>query len=192
MNEFKSSRFVFKRIDASHASERYLSWLADAEVNQYLEIRHTTIDMSNLKDYLKSVHKSKDDYLYGIFYENEHIGNIKIGPINHYYKHADIGLMIGEEKWRNKGVGSESIYAITKLGFEYLNLNKIEAGCYETNEYSLRAFIKLGYEKEGFLRDHVILNGNLEGVHKIGITKPDWHKIEVSGLNKKFEVKLSL
>ena len=174
MKNFKSDRFSYIRINESHASDTYLSWLDNKTINQYLEVRHSKNDMESLKSYLNSVSKSNDEYLYGIFSGKEHIGNIKIGPVHEIYKHADIGLIIGNQNWWNKGVASEAIYSMTKYCFNELKLVKVEAGCYESNIYSKKAFLKLGYEVEGYIRDHVFCNGNIEGVYKLGITQKDW------------------
>lgn len=188
MKNFKSNRFSYIRINEDHASDTYLSWLNNETINQYLEVRHSKNDMASLKSYLHSVSKSNNEYLYGIFSENEHIGNIKIGPVHSLYKHADIGLIIGDQKWWNKGVASEAIFSMTKYCFDELKLEKVEAGCYESNVYSKKAFLKLGYEIEGFIRDHVICNGNIEAVYKLGITRKDW---EVKTL-KRFDYKVEI
>lgn len=176
MKNFKSDRFEYIRLNESHASKEYLSWLLNESINQYLEVRHADNNMESLKSYLNLISKSENEYLYGVFGNNKHIGNIKIGPIHSLYKHADIGLIIGDENWWNKGVASESIFSMTKYCFDELGLEKVEAGCYESNVYSKRAFLTLGYEVEGFIRDHVYCADRLEGVYKLGITRKDWEE----------------
>ena len=53
----------------------------------------------NIKKY-----NSKFDLLFRIFYNSNHIGNIKLGPINFYNKVSDISLLIKEKKYIGHGV----------------------------------------------------------------------------------------
>ena len=188
MTDFNSARFQYVRLGKQHASESYLSWLNDPEINQYLEVRHYKNDLNSLKEYLEVMELSDKEFLYGIYADNMHIGNIKVGPVDFNYKHADLGLIIGDKNWWNKGVGSEAIYAMTKYCFDVLKLVKVEAGCYESNEFSKKAFLKLGFKEEGFIRDHVYHKEKLEGVYKLGITLYDWESYAEAKFNEKFKV----
>ncbi len=177
MKNLISDRFEYIRINESHASHEYLDWLSDFEVNKFLEIRHQSVDLNSLRSYLKSISISENEYLFGIFYSGKHIGNIKLGPIDKRYKRGDIGLLIGDKKWWNKGVASESIKTISDWGFRDMKLNKIEAGCYESNEFSKKSFVNVGYQIEGLIRDHFTLNGSRESSYKLGMTVSDWNEI---------------
>ncbi|WVM94098.1 GNAT family protein [Halopseudomonas pachastrellae] len=57
---------------------------------------------------------------------------------------------------------------ITAYGFDSLGLHRLEAGCYEDNLASLRIFLKAGYTVEGFMREHVTLNGRRMGCFWLG------------------------
>ena len=62
----------------------------------------------------------------GIFLKenNTHIGNIKIGNINHFHGYGDLGFLIGKDHW-NKGYGTESIKLATNYAFNQLKLHKV-------------------------------------------------------------------
>ena len=51
----------------------------------------------------------------GNFSNHKHVGNIKIFEIDFKKKIARLGILIGEKKYRNLGLGSEVIDAVKKF-----------------------------------------------------------------------------
>lgn len=130
----------------------YLDWLHDPEVNKYLETRFTPPkSMSELSDFVESVNSSDHSLMLGIFLrtKNKHIGNIKLGPIDPFHNFAEIGLLIGDKDQWGKGYASIAISLVTKYAFDMLNLAKLTAGAYATNQGSIKAFLRAGYSLEG-------------------------------------------
>ena len=62
-------------------------------------------------DFIHNQYNSPNNILFGIFVKdtNEHIGNIKIGPINFTYLRTELGIIIGEKNFWKKGFASESL-----------------------------------------------------------------------------------
>ena len=52
-------------------------------------------------DFIHNQYNSPNNILFGIFVKdtNEHIGNIKIGPINFTYLRTELGIIIGEKNF---------------------------------------------------------------------------------------------
>src|SRR5205814_2669717 len=90
---------------------------------------------------------------------DQHIGNIKLGPIHWIHRYAEIGLLIGEKSCWGQGYASEAIRLVTTYAFERLNLHKVTAGCYATNVGSVRAFEKAGFVREGVRPRHCFCEG---------------------------------
>ena len=134
----------------------------DEEVVQSLECRWRAFSSDDLKEYIKLVNKSPNDFLFGIFLKenNRHIGNIKIGEIHPIHRFGNLGLLIGENDCRGKGYGEEAIRLATKYAFNDLNLNKLVAHIYCTNKDSINAFEKAGYREVGIFERHRFYNGN--------------------------------
>ena len=65
--------------------------------------------------------KSKSEFLYGIFLvsNKNHVGNIKIGPINKIHKTTFISYFIGNSKLRSKGIMSEAFNQIFNLAKKF-------------------------------------------------------------------------
>ena len=164
------SQVYLRLLNASDVSMDYVSWLNDVDVNRYLESRHVEQTYESCKIFVNQAVSRTDTLLFGIFcnQSNLHIGNIKLGPISERYNRATLGLMIGDKKYWGRGIAREIINLITTFSKDELGLNKIEAGCYCTNKGSEKAFLREGYQIEGLLRNHVVLDGEYEDCILLG------------------------
>lgn len=170
------THLYLREVRLNDVTDRYYAWLNDPAVNQYLETRFVPQSRDSIADFVKRMTGKQDEPFFAICTQDgdEHIGNIKIGPINWRHRHADVSLLIGEKRCWGKGYATEAIMLITRWGFEVLNLNKIEAGCYEQNEGSARAFEKCGYSREGLLRGHFYIGGRETNCIRLGLRAADY------------------
>lgn len=149
-----------RRLTEEDATEDYVRWMNDPEINQYLESRFYKQSIESCKAFIRSV-SNDNNYQFGIFLKEtgKHIGNIKIGSINHYHKYADIGFLIGEKQYWGRGIATEAIKLATDYAFNTLKLHKLWGGAYSPNIGSVKAFIKNGYEQEGIKRSQYLCHG---------------------------------
>lgn len=149
-----------KLLSEQDASEKYLSWMKNDEVLQYLESRWYCHSLESIREFIREMNSSPDNFLFGIFSnQHGHIGNIKVGNIHQIHHFAEIGLLIGEHDARGKGFGTEAIRLATKYAFEELNLHKVTAGMYASNIASYKAFVKAGYRQVGYFEKHWFCKG---------------------------------
>lgn len=175
MLELISQRLTYRALTEQDVSTTYVNWLNDPEVNQYLETRHTPQTIESCKSYVSEMSTSPAHYLFGVYLResNQHIGNTKLGFINQYHKRAQLSLFIGEKQYWGKGFAVEIIKTITDWGFSDLDLEKIDAGCYDENLGSLRAFLKSGYQVEGYFRKSVAIGDRRIGSFWMSILKDE-------------------
>ena len=62
-----------KPITIDLIDDRYLNWMNDNEVTQWLDSNQTERDINYLKKYVQSFDNT-NDYLFGIYHENKLIG----------------------------------------------------------------------------------------------------------------------
>ena len=115
----KSNKIILRKLNLkSDISNKYKSWMNDFEVHKYTEQKYTKHSLANIRKFVQEKNNSKNEFLYGIFLINKkskiHIGNIKLGPINHKNKSAEISYFIGEKKLWGKGYTTLAIGEIIK------------------------------------------------------------------------------
>lgn len=88
----------------------------------------------------------------------ELIGTIGFHALALKHKRAEIGYEISPANWRN-GYASEAILEIVSFGFDILELTRIGAVVFMENEASNRLLLKMGFEKEGVLRQYMYQSG---------------------------------
>jgi len=63
---------------------------------------------------------------------------------------AEVDIMIGEEKYRNKGLATEALNLIMHFGIHKLQIKRFFAKISETNEASIRLFERMGFERVNY------------------------------------------
>ncbi|WP_339306320.1 GNAT family protein [Paenibacillus sp. FSL R5-0519] len=74
------------------------------------------------------------------------------------HNRAEIGYDLCSSFW-GRGVMTEVAHVVLHFGFTHMQLNKIEAKVEPENEASIRLLHKLGFQKEGLLRQHEFEKG---------------------------------
>jgi [ribosomal protein S5]-alanine N-acetyltransferase len=80
---------------------------------------------------------------------------------NWFFLHhrSELGYLIADVNFRQKGLMSEALKAIVDYGFEKMNLHRIEAFTGKDNIASMRLLEKNGFTKEAVLREHYFIDG---------------------------------
>lgn len=174
IHAFNTMRLRCRELTLEDVSEAYLTWLKDPEVNRYLETRFSVQSLLSIREYVADKIASEDEHLFGIFLENRHIGNIKLGPVNQRHRLADISYFIGERSAWGRGFASEAIAGISAYSFETFGLNKLCAGVYEPNHGSAKALEKAGYKREGVRPKHYFLDEKPVDLIEYGFSRDAW------------------
>ncbi|OBA04007.1 acetyltransferase [Bacillus subtilis] len=88
----------------------------------------------------------------------ELIGTIGFHALAKKHRRAEIGYEIIPAHWRN-GFASEAISETVSYGFASLGLTRIGAVVFTQNEASNQLLVKMGFQKEGVLRQYMYQNG---------------------------------
>ncbi|MBZ0307061.1 MAG: GNAT family N-acetyltransferase, partial [Anaerolineae bacterium] len=115
----EGERLYLRGLTLDDASEKYLGWMHDPAVMQYLESRFYPHSLESLRDFISQMQHDRNNVFLAMVLKDgdRHIGNIKLGPINWIHRFADIGLLIGEKDCWGKGYGTEAIRLLTHYAF---------------------------------------------------------------------------
>ena len=184
--QLTGERVVLRRLEVSDVTDRYVEWMNDPEVTQFLESRFVTQTRDSVSDFVASALATPDLEFFAIVDRatQTHVGNIKLGPIDRNHMTADVGLMIGERVFWGKGYGTQAISLITQYAFDELGLCKVTAGAYSNNLGSIRAFEKAGWQVEG-TRPNAFRSGEGRVDHVLlGISRPGDRPAKEQGLTR--------
>jgi len=112
--------------------------------------------------------KKKDSYI--------PIGNCTFFHINWINRSTEIGIMIGEKSFWNKGYGTETMRLMLEHGFNTLNLHRIWLRVFPDNKRGIRAYEKAGFTYEGKYRQAQYKNGKYLDVLLMSILKDEWQE----------------
>ena len=152
-------------------------WLNDPKVRHYLR-NMWPLTLEEVKKLIEPIpdRKMREIIVFTVYYKHAKrpIGSIGFNHINWVSRNANIFVNIGELEYWGKGIAGEASKLMINYGFTELNLHKIIAGAFTPNKRSLRAAEKLGFEKEGVLKEEMYVDGQYHDTHMFALFKRDW------------------
>jgi ribosomal-protein-alanine N-acetyltransferase len=88
-------------------------------------------------------------------------------------RRAEIGYTLAHAAW-GRGYMHEALVALVGFGFTQLELNRIEADIDPRNAASARTLERLGFVREGLLRERWIVQGEVSDTALYGLLFRDW------------------
>ncbi|WP_054706062.1 GNAT family protein [Bacillus sp. JCM 19041] len=85
---------------------------------------------------------------------------------------AEIGYELAPEYW-SKGIAGEALLAICTYGFDFLNMERIEALVEPENNASMKLLERCGFLKEGLLRHYEYTRNKFDDVYMYSFLKGD-------------------
>lgn len=167
-------RVRLRLLELADCTPRYLAWLQDPLVIQFLETRWHPQSLDSISAFVTAMIASTDSCLFGIHVDDRHIGNIKLGPINAYHAYADLSYFIGDRDQWGRGYASEAISIVTRFAFSTVGLHRVQAGLYASNLASARALEKAGFLREGALVDQLRGVDGWEDHVWYGLNRENW------------------
>ncbi|AXK37711.1 N-acetyltransferase [Streptomyces armeniacus] len=86
-----------------------------------------------------------------------------------------LGYAIAADEW-GKGYATDTARTLVEFGFTKLGLHRISAAIAPDNVSSFRVVEKLGFTREGTLRDHVFTNGAWRDSVLFSLLAPEWER----------------
>ena len=149
-----------RTLSCADVTKKYVDWLNDYEVTKFTEQRHSQQTFDTVTQFVQNKQEAGDEFLFGIFYENQHVGNVKLGLINWHHLFADISYFIGDKNLWGKGIASKSVSTAVWFGTKVLGLKKIRASYYENNTASAKVLRNCGFKVEGIRVSEILFEGN--------------------------------
>ena len=119
--------------------------------------------------------KTSIEYAFVIFDGQDAVGRIGVYKIDPQNKVGEIGYWLIEQS-QSKGIIIKSCRALIAYCFEDLQLNRIEIRCGTENFKSMKIPERLGFTKEGILRQAEALYGKFIDLYLFSILKAEYKR----------------
>ena len=166
-----------------------LRWLTEADAgalhgifsNPAVMRYWSTLPMSDIaqaKKLVADIHegfRGRRLYQWGVIrLEDERvIGTCTLFAINESQGRAELGYALGHEYW-GRGYMREALTALLDFAFGKLGMRRLEADIDPRNAGSLHAVERLGFRREGVLRERWKVNGELQDSVVLGLLSHEW------------------
>jgi len=89
------------------------------------------------------------------------------------FRSASLGYCLGEAAW-GQGYMTEAAHAVLEWAYATLDLNRVQAETDTRNVASARVLEKLGFVREGTLREDCVVNGDVSDSWVYGLLRREW------------------
>jgi ribosomal-protein-serine acetyltransferase len=110
-------------------------------------------------------------------------GSVRVKDIDHDDRKASIGYFVGS-RFSGKGIVSSALRAVLEWCFDTLGLNRVELRCATSNAPSIRVAERLGFVREGLLRQDECLHGAFVDHYVYGLLKAEFRRGTTDGCSR--------
>ena len=162
-------------------SKALFAILADAEVTKFLGVQtlNTIEEVDGILPLFNLPYQTHSGIRWAITLKSGPDANRLIGTCgfhrwqpDHY--RAEIGYELARAYW-DQGIMRTALKSILDFGFVKMNLNRIEAEVWAENIRSVRFLEKLGFQREGLLRQAEYARGAFQDILIYAILKADFN-----------------
>jgi [ribosomal protein S5]-alanine N-acetyltransferase len=153
------------------------SWRSEAST-----IRHNPLAATSFDDFANGFMRVGSDlrdlsrferYAWACLANGELVGNINLKNISLMMQHGELGYTVGE-KFQGRGIGTLMVKEMCLKIFRETEMRKLFAYVHDANFGSCRVLEKVGFRREGLLREHYMINGKPENEVFYGLLRSDW------------------
>lgn len=174
-----ASKRLALRPHAINNLDRLHLWKNDAEIVQMSsdEPHSETIEQTcaSLKRWMSS---EAMEVVHLAIHQKPHdafIGFAHLAHIDRHNERCKLGIVIGEKTLWGNGYGTEAVRILIHFAFGTLSLRRISCETYEFNGRSIRMLERVGFSREGILRQSIRYEQGFADEHCYGLLREEWN-----------------
>lgn len=162
----------FEKIDIVKKVE----WVNNRENNRFLHY-DIPIEISKTEQWFDNNQGRSDRFDAIILADGMPCGTAGLLEIDRRNAKAEYYILIGETRFKGKGVSAEASKMILQYAFQKIHLNKVYLYTEVENISAQKLFEKVGFLKEGCLRADIFSKGKFVDRYIYGICKENFENI---------------
>jgi RimJ/RimL family protein N-acetyltransferase len=158
--------------------QRFVEWFNDPEITRGLsrisplniEEERRWFEGSNEKDIFERP-LAIDALHNGVWVHIGSCGFFNHDPVAHQ---AELGIVIGDKRYWDQGLGTEAMRLLLEYGFQTLNFRRITLRVLEFNQRARKVYERAGFVLEGRLRQDAFRQGKYWDTLVMSILRSEW------------------
>jgi ribosomal-protein-alanine N-acetyltransferase len=151
--------------------------------NQPLSLRHNPLQNMTEEEIARMLEREGSEladlrkfpsYRWFVSWEDELIGTLSLKNISHSMGYGEIGYAIAESH-RGKGMATAAVGLLIAKIFRETPLRKLIAFVHAENHASCLVLKKLGFQQEGLLREHYVIQNRPADEVLFGLLQHEWN-----------------
>ena len=172
----RTARLVLRQLSATDTADIFAVF-SDPEVMRYWDHGPMT-KPSDAADYIEQIREGllrRELFQWGICDPSlgRVVGTCTLIHVVAGHQRGEIGFAVARAHW-GRGIASEAVTAVVTFAFDQLDLHRLEADVDPRNERSLRLLERLGFRREGYLRERYFVGGERQDAVMVGLLRPEW------------------
>jgi len=141
-------------------SDKILEWVNNPELRKLTGGTYPVSDIEH-EIWFKDKALEKKNKLFGIEKKDNEvlIGIVGFNNTDFINRSAEVYIYLGEPLCWGKGMGTEALQLMIKFAFDELNLHRLSLIVFSYNSRAIKSYEKVGFIKEGILRDSIYKSG---------------------------------
>jgi ribosomal-protein-alanine N-acetyltransferase len=169
-------KYVLRELQVTDAQD-FLSYMKDDKVYEFIAEEYIPKTLSESEEeiqYWADLYTSKRSIYWGIALKstNTLIGSCGFNVWSPMNKRAEISYDLSRKFW-NQGIMTQSIKAICDFVFCNLEVNRVQATVAIENIASVKLLEKVGFKREGILREYAYLHGRKHNSYMYSYLRKD-------------------
>lgn len=154
----------------------YHNWRNNIEVMYTTSPQLDTYTLEETEEFISSIISQSNAKSYIIEHKesNQAVGIVSLSNIDYKNRSAECIIDIGVKNMWGKGIGTAALSLIIEFAFSELNLHRIFLKVFSFNERAIKLYEKMGFKREGILRQAFYRAGNWHDIVIMSILKNEY------------------
>jgi len=178
MSLLRGKKIYLKLIEEVDLEKR-VQWINDPEIQDTLNYDVPT-SLAKTKAWFNKIllDNSRREFSIYTVENDEYIGFCGLFNIQVPLMKAELHSVIGNKEFHGGGYGTDTYKVLMDYGFTELGLNKIYGYQLLHNSAAHRVVEKLGWKRDGLLRQDVLSHGEIKDRYIVSVLKDDWKQLK--------------
>jgi len=156
---------------------RFVQWLNDAEVREHLAAVYPMSHVHEEQWFADTLKLEPALQPFAIDVRAAeawiHVGGTALHNVDWRNRSAELGIFLGDKSIWGAGYGTDALRTFVAWAFRELNLNRVWLKVYEDNARGIRCYEKVGFRREGRLRQDRFHSGRYQDTLLMGLLREE-------------------